>query len=110
MKRGAPLARYKRLSPRSKRREREAAERRVVVMLALARDRRTCRAASLVPEVGCAGPLDPHEIIPRSAWRAGYLELDNVITICRAHHEWVGDQPDEAERRGLHGRSWQRPR
>lgn len=74
-----------------------------------ARDFHTCQAKDKVPEVHCNGPLDVHEIIPRSAWRAGYLVIDNCILICRAHHDWVGDYPDEAHERGLHGYSWERP-
>ena len=109
MKRGGELSRYKRLSPRSKKREQEAAARRVVVLAALARDRRSCRAVSVVFEVSCRGPLDVHEIIPRSAWPGGYLVLDNTVTLCRTHHDWVGEHPAEAHGYGLHGFSWERP-
>jgi hypothetical protein len=109
VKRGGPLARYSRLSPRSKKREREAAERRIIVLAALARDRRSCQAAGVIFEVDCAGPLDPHEIIPRSAWAAGYLVLDNVITVCRAHHDWIGEHVHQAHAYGFHGYSWERP-
>lgn len=57
----------------------------------------------------CAGPLDVHEIIPRSAWAKGYLEPSNCIALCRAHHGWVGDHPTDAHAMGLHGYSWERP-
>lgn len=109
MKRGGPLKRHSRLRQRSIKREEEAAERRIVVLSALARDRYTCRAKELVDAVRCAGPLDPHEVIPRSAWAAGYLVLDNVVIVCRNHHEWIGEYPDEAHAIGLHGYSWERP-
>ena len=59
--------------------------------------------------VRCQGPLDVHEVIPRSAWAAGWLEVDNCTVLCRAHHEWVTDHPAEAHRLGLHGFSWERP-
>lgn len=70
---------------------------------------RTCRAAELVPHVRCVRKLDVHEIIPRSIWRLGFLEPTNCILVCRAHHEWIDDNPSEAARAGLHGYSWQRP-
>jgi hypothetical protein len=94
----------------SARRRAEIPERTAVVLAALERDRYRCQAPPLVPEIRCAGPLDPHEIIPRSAWHAGYLRLDNVMILCRAHHDWVGDHPDLAHRAGLHGFSWERTR
>lgn len=93
----------------SKKRAAERTTRREVVAEALSRDGTACRARLLVPEVACRGPLDPHEIIPRSAWRAGYLVVSNVIGVCRAHHDWIGDHPDDAHALGLHGYSWNRP-
>lgn len=109
-----PLPRARR-RPRQKsaRREAETPERERVVAEASARDKNRCRARDLVPEVRCRGPLDPHEIIPRSAWAAGYLVLANVLTVCRAHHDWIGDHPSKggpAHALGLHGFSWDRPR
>lgn len=105
----APLRRTGRLAWRSKKREAEAAERRIVVEFVKARARYRCQANEAVPEVSCAGPLDVHEVIPRSAWRAGYLEPTNCVAICRAHHAWVDTHPDEAHGVGLHGFSWERP-
>jgi len=59
----------------------------------------------------CDGPLDVHEIIPRSVWRDGYLEPDNCVTLCRlAHHRWVTDNPADAYVLGLHDFSWSRPK
>lgn len=98
-----------RLSHRSKKREVEAAERRIVIVEVLARDRNTCQAGPLVPEVACHGMLDVHEIIPRSAWAKGYLEPTNCLTVCRAHHDWIGDNPSAAHDVGLHAFSWERP-
>lgn len=73
------------------------------------RDGHRCRAERIVPQVRCEGPLDVHEIIPRSAWRDGYLVAKNCLTVCRKHHDWIGDNPTEAHRLGLHGFSWQAP-
>lgn len=86
----------------------EAQQRRAVVSAAFARDGRRCVAKDIAPG-WCDGPLDPHEVIPRSAWRAGYLVLDNVVIVCRAHHDWIGENPDAAHAAGLHGYSWQVP-
>ena len=57
----------------------------------------------------CVGPLDVHEIIPRSVWPDGELVESNCITLCRvSHHAWVTDHPAEAHRLHLHGFSWDR--
>jgi hypothetical protein len=58
---------------------------------ALARDG-GCIAARLVPDVACRGPLDAHERLPRSRGGSPY-DLENVLTVCRAHHEWIHAHP-----------------
>lgn len=55
------------------------------------------------------GPLDPHEIVPRSAWHDGQYEPTNVIAICRVHHQWIDNHPTLAHELGLHGFSYERP-
>lgn len=57
----------------------------------------------------CGGPLDVHEIIPRSVWPDGDLIESNCVLLCRAHHDWVGDHPEDAHAIGLHRFSWERP-
>ena len=64
--------------------------------------------ASAAP-LACSYGLEAHEIIPRSAWRDGWLVLDNIITLCPRHHAWVGDHPEKAHAAGLHGFSYERP-
>lgn len=93
----------------SERRRRQRAERDEVVAAAFKRDGFACQARLLVPKITCRGQLDPHERIPRSVWRDGYLVLANVISVCRAHHDWIDDNPDAAHDVGLHGKSWERP-
>lgn len=56
----------------------------------------------------CSGPLDVHEIIPRSVYPGAELDVDNCVLLCRRHHEFVGDHPDIAHILGLHGFSWER--
>lgn len=92
-----------------------------VVRQARERDRNRCQAPERLDGVTisvkgarnlpdrCAGPLDPHEIIPRSAWTRGFTELDNVLIVCRAHHDWIGDYPDDAAEAKLHGYSHDAP-
>lgn len=48
------------------------------------------------PSQDHAGPLDVHEVIPRSVWPDGELVDDNCVTICRLHHQWVDDHPNDA--------------
>lgn len=116
MKRGG------RLRSVSVKRRRQLAERQSVVARVLVRDGYRCQAPIRYSEhlaarccrpdvfpVTCGGPLDAHEVIPRSAWAAGWLVVDNVVTVCRRHHDWIGDHPAAAELLGLHGYSWQVP-
>jgi hypothetical protein len=84
--------------------------RRQVVTAVRARDLSRCTAAPRVPEVLCQGPLDVHERIPRSAWPGGDLVIDNCILVCRAHHDWIDDNPKLAHDLHLHGYSWEIPR
>lgn len=104
------IRRRRRIAPRSSKREAQRDERAAVVEAAYFRDGRDCVARVSVPQIRCGGRLDPHEVIPRSAWPGGALVLENVVTICRRHHDWVGDHPELAHDVGLHGFSWERPR
>jgi hypothetical protein len=102
VRRGKPLAR---VSPK---RAARATERQRIVDRAFARARWTCEAEKLVPSVECSAHLDPHERIPRSAWADGIYEFDNVLVVCRAHHRWIDNHPDEAHALGLHGYAHER--
>lgn len=55
------------------------------------------------------GPLDVHEIIPRSVWPDGELEPSNCVLVCRIHHIWIDANPLDAHRIKLHGMSWENP-
>jgi hypothetical protein len=96
------------LRQRSKKREAEEELRREVCRKVRRRDR-VCQAKAVVPKVYCGGPLDVHEVIPRSAWAKGYLDESNCLLVCRNHHDWIGDHPDDAHDFGLHGYSWEVP-
>lgn len=84
----------------------ERLEREMICRLVRERDR-TCQATSAPGR--CSGQTDVHEVIPRSAWRRGYLVIENCLLVCRTHHEWIEDYPDAAHALGLHGYSWERP-
>lgn len=96
---GAPLRRTP-LKQQSAKRRAERGTRADVAAAALARDR-GCVAALTVPEIRCWGPLDPDEWDLRSARPGGHLDLDNVQTLCRGHHDWKHAEPIEAAHRGL---------
>ena len=109
------------MRPISEKRAGEQPARREVVRQALERDGYRCqfwehcdRAGvwtpfGPVPPLPCSATLDVHEVIPRSVWAKGHLELSNTVTLCRAHHDWVGDHPAAAHKLGLHGFSHERP-
>ena len=56
----------------------------------LARDQ-GCRALRLVPEIRCFGPIDPHHVLRRS--QGGKDTVENLIAVCRAHHDWIHQHP-----------------
>lgn len=93
----------------SERRRGEMAERREVCAAVRLRDGFDCRAKGLLPGP-CGGLLDVHEIIPRSAWPAGWLVVANCVAVCRQHHQWIDNHPAEAAAAGFHGFSFDRAR
>ena len=64
----------------------------------IARDR-GCAAEGLVPSLRCWGRLDPHHIQRRS--QGGADSLQNLITLCRAHHDYVHANPAWSAEQGL---------
>jgi hypothetical protein len=63
-----------------------------------------CAGIGLVPG-GCAGPLDPHHLIPRSVRPDLAATVANIVPLCRQMHTYVTDHPAEAREWGLHGLS-----
>ena len=104
----SPLKRStKRIAPRSAKRIAEAPKRRAVKSLAMLRADGRCEARDVLDH-DCEGPLDAHELIPRSEYPGGHLDQRNVIIICRVAHDWVHDHPKDAYRVGLLKHSWER--
>ena len=95
LKRKTPLKRGKPLAKESAKTKALKPDRAKAKAAALARDG-GCIGARLVSEVSCYGPLDGHERLPRGRGGSPY-ELENIITLCRAHHEWVHSYPIKAK-------------
>jgi hypothetical protein len=92
----------------SRKRSRQMRERWQVRAFVGLRDEGQCRGALLVPLVGCAGPLDVHELVRRSQWREGFLHPENCVLLCRSHHDFVHANPSSARAVGLLLRSHER--
>lgn len=107
----APL----RVNPVSRRRQSKADLRRAVREYVLARDL-ICQVHERhlnggvhvgdLPKCDYSLGLDVHELIRRSAWRDGIYHPNNCITVCRAHHDWIGANPERATALGLSLPSW----
>lgn len=69
----------------------------------LARDA-GCKAAGVAPGQ-CQGRIDPHHILRRS--QGGPDTMENLVSLCRAHHSWVHDHPGESYELGFLKHSWE---
>ncbi len=107
MKRGGPL------NQRSAKRVAEDREREKAKTVVRQRARGGCEAQGVFarnyPEVGgCAGPFDFHEVLTRA--RGGSItDPENILMVCRRHHDWLTDHPVEAAVVGLVRNSWEAP-
>lgn len=101
MKRSGPLRRNKPLAKMSKKRRAEYAERMNLRRDVFEEADYRCQAASLVPQVVCFGGLDAHETTPRATHPGSHLRRENVLAICRGHHNWIHDNPADAYSYGL---------
>lgn len=92
MKRGGPL------KQRSDKRVKEDAAFAKVRAGVVRRDRHCMRPI----ELGwCGGGLDVHHVVSRARDKTLALDPDNLITLCRRHHDWCHDHPLEATKLGL---------
>ena len=64
----------------------------------LARDM-GCVGRAYLPFVQCYGRIDPHHVLRRS--QGGQDTPDNLISLCRAHHSFVHDHPQQSYDLGL---------
>ena len=86
----------------SKKRRSELAERRQVVADVIRRDG-GCLMRDTYPDApdgACGGPVEGHEVLPKG--RGGdWLDRENVVALCRFHHDFVHAHPAWSERVGL---------
>lgn len=73
------------------------------VQRAFSRARGACQAAQTWPEIGCWGRLDPHHIKPRSRYPELTAVSDNILIVCRRHHDQIHNEPRRARAAGLLG-------
>lgn len=92
LKRGQPIKRGKPITKRSR------AVPKDVYAQVLARDG-GCVARLLVPEIRCQGRIDPHHALMRS--QGGKDTLEDLIAVCRAHHDWIHNHPARSYELGL---------
>lgn len=101
------MKRTGRLPQESAKRKAERPARQAVRQTTLDRAGYRCAAADIVPEIDCAGPLDVDERKSRGVNPGGHLDESNTQILCRAHHRWRTEHPDEAWKRGLRVKSWE---
>jgi hypothetical protein len=58
-----------------------------------------CVARTLVEQIRCAGRIDPHHALMKS--QGGKDTLDDLISVCRAHHDWIHANPAMSYELGL---------
>ena len=110
MKKGGPLKRFKplvtrsRLPARSRKRQQVMVERRALVARLLA-EKPHCEAR--IEDRCTRWSVDVHEIISRA--RGGsILDPANCMTLCRACHSFITDNPQWAYNAGFSRHSWER--
>ena len=54
----------------------------------------------VAPWVRCGFGLHVHHVLPRG--RGGRHELDNLVSLCGRHHDWVHSHPAEAREHDLY--------
>lgn len=57
-----------------------------------------------VAGVCVGGGVDHHHVGPRSTWPELVCDPRNVLVVCRPCHDWIGGNPADAEKLGLHMR------
>lgn len=65
------------------------------------RDGGRCQAATVFPAVECYGRIDPHHIALTGPYPELRCDVDNMICVCRRHHDHIHHHPLEAKKAGL---------
>jgi hypothetical protein len=95
-----------RIKPVSDKRLAEREERDAVRETTLRRAGFRCQAAGAFG-ILCGGHLDVHELQGRGVRPGGHLDDTNTIALCRIHHSYVTDHPQDAHDAGLLRWSWE---
>lgn len=95
------------IRPVSERRLAERNERAAVREQTLSRAGFRCEAPGAFG-LRCAGVLDVHETYPRGSNPGSHLDPSVTMVLCRTHHRYVTDHPQEAHDAGLRHWSWER--
>lgn len=89
------------ISPVSAKRRAEAHEYDRARTIAFLRDKGVCQAARIWTDVECSGSrVDTHHIRPRGRGGA-YADPENLVCVCRAHHDSIHAWPLKAKELGL---------
>lgn len=109
--RGKPPQRRGRIRQVSAKRADESEDRARVRAETFARAGNLCEARHVVPEVRCGtigdrAPLECDEKVSRGVYPGAHLDVTVTQALCPMHHDWKGDNPAEAKRRGLRLSSW----
>lgn len=100
--RRSPMKRGKPLKQRSDRRSAERDAYEAAKFQAWSRDRGQCQAERKWPEIECKGRLDPHHIASQGQYPELRCAVDNLVVLCRAHHDAIHqDDPLRARQLGL---------
>lgn len=102
MRRGKPLKRTGSLVRKTQLKGKSKPTSKEIYKQALARDLGCC--GTQLPGK-CGGRIDPHHIKMRS--QGGEDTLDNLVCLCRVHHSWVHEHPDESYRLGYLKHGWE---
>ena len=65
------------------------------------RDRGECKAAAAFPAVECWGRVDPHHVAPVGRYPELRCDPDNIVCVCRRHHDHIHAHPLQAKEEGL---------
>lgn len=88
-----------RIRPVSKKRSALRGARAAVCAALFDRDDHRCQMPTTTNAGPCYGPLTPHHLV--KAGQGGSYTLDNLVTLCAFHNDWVEDNPDLAVSAGL---------
>ena len=103
------MKRSRRLRPVSDTRLAEREQRDAVRETTLRRAGFRCQAPGAFGLRCSPGEPDVHEVFTRGTCPGSHLDDTVTIALCRTHHRYVTDHPQDAHDAGLRLWSWERP-